>query len=339
MPYKDITINMKIQARIDGFVALGETLSDKNNEALQNAKINASIQNAWFLPEFIDQSILQITQQFLKEDLLTQWTLKYPHLSPNFTHKKVGIVMAGNIPLVGFHDLLSTLMAGHIAVVKLSSKDTILMEFVIQTLKAIQPLWGDQIIIQEQLKACDAYIATGSNNASNYFQEYFGKFPHIIRKNKTSIAVLDGTESSSQLDLLANDMMLYFGMGCRNVTQVWVPEGYDFMPLLTALKKYNYLLDQHKYKHNYDYQLALLMMTRQFYMDTGAILMSENPSPFAAISQVHYQFYTASKPPTIHTEDVQCIVGVNGLPLGSLQKPQIDQYADGVDTLSFLSSL
>lgn len=330
---------MKLQARIAGFVALGENLKTPENKVFQDVKTSASIQNSWFLPEFIDQSVNQIVKHFLQKSALEQWTALYPSISDNFTGKKVGIVMAGNIPMVGFHDLLSTLIAGHIAVVKLSSKDTILMEYIIDTLKSINPLWEDQIHIQEQLKACDAYIATGSNNTSQYFEHYFGKFPNIIRKNKTSIAILDGTETLEDLTLLANDMMLYFGMGCRNVTQVWVPTDYDFIPLLDALKQYNYIIDQHKYKHNYDYQLALLMMTRQFYMDTGAILMSENPSPFAAISQIHYQYYTPGALPIIDHSEIQCIVGKNGLQFGSLQQPQLHQYADGVDTLQFLVEL
>ena len=193
--------------------------------------------------------------------------------------------------------------------------------------------------MQSHLKDCDAYIATGSNNTSRYFEQYFGKYPHIIRSNKTSIAILDGGESAADLDLLADDMMLYFGRGCRNVTQVWVPEGYDFIPLLNALKKYNYIIDEHKYRHNYDYQLALLMITRQFYMDTNAILLSENPSPFAAIAQIHYQFYTPTQPPIANPAEIQCIVGKEGLSFGSLQKPSLQQYADGVDTLAFLIGL
>ncbi len=330
---------MEIQARIAGFVALGNHLMNPNNPSLEEVKQRAQSENAWFLPEFIEASIQQICKQFLKEAALNKWVAMYPSISNQFTHKKLGIVMAGNIPMVGFHDLLSALIAGHIAVVKLSSKDKVLMEYIITTLQEIEPLWNDQIIIQEQLKNCDAYIATGSNNTSQYFEHYFGRFPHIIRKNKTSIAVLDGTETQEELDLLANDMMLYFGMGCRNVTQIWVPEDYNFEALLASLKRYDFVLDNHKYKHNFDYQLALLMMTRQYYMNTGSILLSENPSPFAAISQIHYQFYTPGKLPTFNLEEIQCVVGKGGLKLGSLQAPQLDQYADGVDTLAFLAGI
>jgi hypothetical protein len=278
---------MNLQARIKGFVTLGQQLSDTNNALLIEAKSAAYQQNAWFLPTFIDQAIEQIREQFLQQTALEEWTAAYPTITDQDTHIKVGIVMAGNIPLVGFHDLLSTLIAGHTAVVKRSSKDQVLMDFIIASLIKINPAFEAQILVQEQLKNCDAYIATGGNTAGNYFEYYFGKFPHIIRKNKTSIAILDGTETLAELAALADDCMLYYGMGCRNVTQIWVPEGYDFIPFLNALKKYNYLQDQHKYKHNYDYQLALLMMRKQLYMDSGGVLMSENPSPFAAISQIH----------------------------------------------------
>jgi hypothetical protein len=330
---------MNLQTRLNSFFLLKDRLLDVNNEALIQAKASAYNQNSWFLPDFIEKAITQIANQFLTRDALMDWTAAYPQIADKMTHKKVGIVMAGNIPLVGFHDLLSTLIAGHTAVVKLSSKDTVGMEYIIHTLIDIEPQWKDHIIVQSHLKDCDAYIATGSNNTSRYFEQYFGKYPHIIRSNKTSIAILDGGESTADLDLLADDMMLYFGRGCRNVTQVWVPEGYDFIPLLNALKKYNYIIDEHKYRHNYDYQLALLMMTRQFYMDTNAILLSENPSPFAAIAQIHYQFYTPGKTPIVNPSEIQCIVGKGGLSFGSLQKPSLQQYADGVDTLSFLTSL
>ena len=330
---------MNLQTRLNSFFLLKDRLLDKDNIALIQAKATIYNQNSWFLPDFIEKAIEQIATQFLTKEALMEWTAAYPQIADKMTHKKVGIVMAGNIPLVGFHDLLSTLIAGHTAVVKLSSKDTVGMEYIMNTLIEVEPQWKEYIIVQSHLKDCDAYIATGSNNTSRYFEQYFGKYPHIIRSNKTSIAILDGRESNADLDLLADDMMLYFGRGCRNVTQVWVPEGYDFIPLLNALKKYNYIIDEHKYRHNYDYQLALLMMTRQFYMDTNAILLSENPSPFAAIAQIHYQFYTPSQPPIVNPAEIQCIVGKGGLSFGSLQKPSLQQYADGVDTLAFLTSL
>lgn len=330
---------MNLQARINSFISLGKILSEDTNLGLMAAKENAYLQNPWFIPVFIEKAIEQISKQFLDSNALKAWTDLYPMISDQATHKKVGIVMAGNIPLVGFHDLLSTLIAGHHAVVKLSSKDSALMTFIIQTLIAIDPAWANQITIQEQLKACDAYIATGSNNTGQYFEAYFGKFPHIIRKNKTSIALLDGTETESELTDLANDMLLYYGMGCRNVTQIWVPENYDFIPLLNALKSFDFLMDNHRYKNNYDYQLALLMMNNQPYMSSGSVLLSKNPSPFAAIGQIHYQSYPNHQMPSLKLDDIQCVVGHQYLPFGSLQCPRLDQYADGVDTLSFLANL
>jgi hypothetical protein len=330
---------MNIQARIEAFFTLGDKYLTAQNPAFQDAKWKANNQNAWFLPEFIQEASHQILTQYLQRDAMEQWVRTYPNIPQHLTHKKVGIVMAGNIPMVGFHDLMSVLIAGHTAVVKLSSKDTVLMQYIIDALIQINPSFSDTIIVQEQLKNCDAYIATGSNSAGQYFEQYFGKYPNIIRKNKTSVAILDGKESEKELSLLADDMMLYFGMGCRNVTQIWVPEGYDFIPLLQALKKYDYLIEQHKYKHNYDYQLALLMMNRQFYMDAGGILLSENASPFAAISQVHYQFYEEGKSPILDLSHIQCVVGKDGLPFGSLQQPILLQYADGVDTLDFLTKI
>jgi len=330
---------MNLQARIEHFFTLGDQYLNIGNSQLEAVKIKAFEQNSWFLPHFIDHALTQINTQYLSIGPLTTWSSNYPNMAFNLTGKKVGIVMAGNIPLVGFHDLLSTLIAGHTAVLKLSSKDKPLMEYVIDSLQKIDPIYNELIMVQDQLKNCDAYIATGSNNTGRYFEQYFGKYPNIIRKNKTSIAILDGREKEQALQLLADDMMLYFGMGCRNVTQIWVPLAYDFIPLINALKKYSYLGAEHKYKHNYDYQLALLMLNRQFYMDAGGILLSENPSPFAAISQIHYQFYNPAALPTIDAAEVQCIVGKTGVPFGSPQTPNLMQYADGVDTLEFLSNL
>jgi len=328
---------MNIQARIKAFFTLGANFLTDQNEAYKIAKSEAHIQNPWFLPEFIDKASNQIVTQFLQKEALHNWTHLYPKIATENTGKKVGIVMAGNIPMVGFHDLLSVLITGHTAIVKLSSKDAILMQFIIDALQQIDPAFETLIYVQTQLKNCNAYLATGSNNAGNYFDQYFGKYPNIIRRNKTSIALLEGNETKEMLSFLADDMMLYFGMGCRNVTQIWVPENYDFIPLLEALGKYRYFLEHHKYKNNYDYQLALLMMNGQFYMDAGGILLSENPSPFAPIAQIHYQFYPPKQLPIFATDAIQCVVGKQHLPFGSLQQPSLLQYADGIDTLAFLT--
>jgi hypothetical protein len=255
--------------------------------------------------------------------------------------KKVGLVMAGNIPLVGFHDFLSVFISGHIAVIKPSSKDEILIKHIVEELIKMDERVSSMVFFAPQLSGLDAYIATGSNNSSRYFDYYFGKFPNIIRRNRTSVAIIDGTETAAALDLLADDIQSYFGLGCRNVTQLFVPTNYDFIPLLTALKKYEYYLDFHKYKHNYDYHLALLIMGNKYYMNNDSLVFAENESPFSPVSQVHYQFYSAPEQLShlaLNT-DIQCIVGHGYIPFGSAQAPSLTDYADGTDTMAFLQTL
>ena len=197
----------------------------------------------------------------------------------------------------------------------------------------------ERIFFAESLKGCDAYIATGSNNSSRYFDYYFGKYPNIIRRNRTSVAILDGSETSEELNALSDDIQFYFGLGCRNVTKLYVPTDYDFMKLLTALKKYEYYLDFHKYKHNYDYHLAIAMMSNKFYMNNGSVIFAENPSLFSPVSQVHYEFYDneASVISSLqNNKDIQCIIGHSFTAFGKAQQPSLNDYADGVDTMKFL---
>jgi hypothetical protein len=191
------------------------------------------------------------------------------------------------------------------------------------------------------LKGCYAYIATGSNNTSRYFEYYFSKYHHIIRRNRTSVAVLDGKETERQLEELADDVYLYFGLGCRNVTKLYVPTGYDFSRMLAIFKKYDHLIQFHKYKNNYDYRLALLILNKQFYMSNESILLVENSSAFSPISQLNYEFYDVA--PDLSADDVkeniQCVVGYKGISFGQAQQPSLYDYADGVDTLQFLLAL
>jgi hypothetical protein len=277
----------------------------------------------------------------LAPQLLTDWAAKYGVPAQQSQPKKVGLVMAGNIPLVGFHDFLSVFISGHIAVIKPSSKDEILIKHIVSELIKMDSRVSEMVFFAPQLSGLDAYIATGSNNSSRYFDYYFGKFPNIIRRNRTSVAVIDGTETAAELDLLADDIQTYFGLGCRNVTQLFVPENYDFIPLLSALKKYEYYLDFHKYKHNYDYHLALLIMGNKYYMNNDSLVLSENESPFSPVSQVHYQFYSAPEGLShlAQNSDIQCIVGHGYIPFGSAQAPSLTDYADGTDTLAFLQTL
>ncbi len=332
---------MNLPHRIDLLVRLGEYILG-DAEDWQNAKERASRENGWFVPEFIDLAVANIAHHFLQKDILGKWLAGYPLPEANNQPLQVGIVMAGNIPLVGFHDWLAVFISGHRAVVKPSSKDQVLIKHLAEKMAEWEPEMNDLPGFADMLKGCDAYIATGSNNSSRYFEYYFGKYPHIIRQNRTSAAILTGNETAQELELLANDVFLYFGLGCRNVTKIYVPPGYDFIPLIEAFKKYNYLADHHKYKNNYDYNLALHLLNKKYYMSSGALLLVEEPSLFSPISQLNYGYYEDKEllaGELLTNPELQCIVGSGFVPFGQSQAPSLSDYADGVDTLEFLCRL
>ena len=331
---------MNIKERIDLLARLGGYLL-MGNEELKSAKQKAQVQNAWFTQEFIDVAIKNIADNFLRKELLEKWVEQYK-FNDNVQPKKVGIVMAGNIPLVGFHDFLCVFISGHKAIIKPSSKDEVLLKHIATKILEWNKEAKDYIVFAENLKNCDAYIATGSNNSGRYFEYYFGKYPNIIRRNKTSAAILTGDESEDELLLLADDIQQYFGMGCRNVTHTFVPKDYDFIPLLDALKKYDYFKDFHKYRNNYDYQLALLILNNKFYMTNDSIILTEYNSVFAPVSQLNYSYYDSIKTleeNLLNNQDLQCIVGKGFIPFGQSQSPLLTDYADGIDTMQFLKDL
>jgi hypothetical protein len=333
---------MILQERIQALVSLGKYILE-NNEAWEEAVYKAQQQNGWFTADFINRAASQIANSFLQEPILTDWAQHY-YISeqPLDNPQNVGIVMAGNIPLVGFHDLLSVFVSGHRAIVKASSKDDVLIKHLVAQLIAINPAIEQYISFADMLKNCDAYIATGSNNAAGYFDYYFGKYPNLIRRNRTSVALLTGNETTDELTRLADDVYLYFGLGCRNVTHIYVPQEYDFVPLLRAFDKYNYLADHHKYKNNYDYNLAIYILNRQFYMSNPSLLLVQNDQHFSPIAQLNYSFYTdkAELSQALETDtNIQCIVGNGYIPFGQSQLPGISNYADGADTMQFLQGL
>jgi hypothetical protein len=331
---------MNLPYRIELLVRLGEYIRS-DDEGWQQIKIKAGYENGWFIPEFVDLSIENIAQSFLQKDILEKWAENYKPAYrtgrlQTINHKplSIGIVMAGNIPLVGFHDLLCVFISGHKAMIKLSSKDKVLIKHLTEKFCEWEPGISDFIQYSEMLKGCDAYIATGSNNSSRYFDYYFGKYPHIIRRNRTSVAILTGKETKDDLENLSDDVYQYFGLGCRNVTKVYVPKEYDFIPLLEA--------DHHKYKNNYDYNLALHLLNKKYYMTNGSILLIEDAALFSPISQLNYEFYDDREKMTeilTKNTDLQCIVGNGFIHVGKSQSPSINEYADGVDTLKFLSDL
>lgn len=331
---------MNLAERIDLMVELGKYLRSNPVEWLM-VKQKAFEKNPWFTPEFTQLACKNIYVDYLEKEKLTEWT-NYYHLDDNIQPKNVGVVMAGNIPLVGFHDFLCVFVSGHKQTLKLSSRDDVLLKHLVKILYHWQPACTRAILFADTLKGCDAYIATGSNNSARYFDYYFGKYPSIIRRNRTSVAILQGTENVSSLTSLADDIHQYFGLGCRNVTKIFAPEGYDFAPLLTAFKKYSYFADHPKYKGNYDYHLALQIMNNLFYMTNGSILMVESDQLFSPISQLHYSFYNDAailKQQLQNDENIQCIAGMNGIAFGKTQQPSLFTYADGVDTMQFLLSL
>jgi hypothetical protein len=331
---------MHLQQRLNLLVELGHHLQ-ANPDSWLAAKDRAYMENAWFTPEFIEVSVANIIHQFLNKTKLEAFAASYHIDDKKQAAANVGIIMAGNIPLVGFHDFLCTFLSGHRQTIRLSSKDKVLMKYIVEWMWSKEPALKEAVGFADMLKGCDAYIATGSNNSSRYFEYYFSKYPNIIRKNRTAAAIVTGTETTAALEALADDVYMYFGFGCRNVTKLYVPPDYDFVPLLEAFKKYNYVFDHNKYKNNYDYQLAMLLINRELYMTNGSILLRRHTSLFSPVSVLNYETY--DEPITLGaslatSESVQCVVGFNHLPFGESQKPGLTDFADGTDTLQFLLS-
>jgi len=330
---------MKLQNRIEILLRLGKYMKE-NNPEWQDIKLKASVANSWFISQFIELAVNNIVDYFLEENRLRTWINHY-HIDDNITPKNIGIVMAGNIPLVGFHDFLCVFVSGNMQTIKLSSKDDILLKHLVQKMYTWDTTMQDYVSFAAMLKGCDAYIATGSNNSAVYFDYYFSKYPSIIRRNRTSVAILKGDESKEELEKLADDIHVYFGLGCRNVTKIFVPREYDFVPLLQSFRDYKFFADHHKYKNNYDYNLSVMIMNNRFYMTNESILLSENDSVFSPISQLNYGFYDDLE--TLESSlkdnnDIQCIVGKE-IDFGKAQTPLLMDYADGIDTMQFLLTL
>lgn len=332
---------MNLEERTSLLRKLALYLHKQDNTELNEIKQTAFEKNKWFTEEFVNLALENIVTQYLDEEKLQAWVNHY-RLDDNISAKTIGIVMAGNIPLVGFHDFLSVFISGHRQHVKLSEKDEALFKHILKVMTEWNPEVAGVVEVMPMLKGCDAYIATGSNNSSRYFNYYFGKFPSVIRTNKTSVAILDGSETPEELGLLADDVYSYFGLGCRNVTKIYVPKEYDFIPLIEAFRKYDYFGDQTKYKNNYDYNLALFLMNNTFYMSNEGIVLVENDNIFSAVSVLHYSFYSDKEligQGLRGLENIQCIVGHGHLPFGTSQVPSLFDYADGIDTMQFLLSL
>ena len=305
--------------------------------------------NPWFIPTFIATALHNIGHVLEKGDLDT-WLGGY---ASRFKVKKepsnIGVVMAGNVPLVGFQDFIAVLASGNRFIGKRSSDDRHLLPFLASRLINFYPELKSYITFTEdKLTGFDAVIATGSNNTARYFEYYFGKYPHIIRKNRNGVCVLTGDESDEDFRLLADDVFLYFGMGCRNVSKLYVPEGYNFNTLMQALRVYEHTLDINKYKNNYDYYKSIYLINRIPHLDNGSVLVTANEGISSPPSVLYYEEYTnvahVNNRLKSMDDQVQCVVSkapeIGGaLPLGSAQKPGLSDYADGIDTMDFLLGL
>ena len=334
---------MNLQERIQVFTKLGEYLKTDIYQQDAEHLRKAEVLNPWFTKENITNA-LSAWQEQLSTDMLAAWLSPYV-LKQLAIQKKVLIIMAGNIPLVGFHDFLAVLISGHKVVVKMSSSDNVLLKVLIKKLINISPELKDSISFIDEVKnrKFDAVIATGSDNSAQYFEYYFKGAKKIIRKNRRSIALLDGTESSMELKGLADDVFSYFGLGCRNVSKLFLPKGFDLDNLFKAFYPYSHVVDHQKYGNNYDYNKAIFLMGSNKLVENGFLLMKEDKSLFSPTAMLYYEYYddieTVEQFVKENNEHLQCVVSKKNIPFGNTQRPNLWDYADGVDTVEFLRGL
>lgn len=311
-----------------------------SNPALFQATQLAYRHNNWFTIEHIHHAFRGIIH-YLDKKSLEEWTkdVKEPQKM-----KHVAIIMAGNIPMVGFHDVLSVLISGHHAILKMSSKDKHLWPVFIEELLKIEPKFKQHLSFSEKnLDGFDAIIATGSNSSALHFEQYFGGYPNIIRKARTSVAIVDNNVSDKELKALAKDVFLYYGLGCRNVTKVFLAEGFDLDRLFKAFYQYKDYINHNKYVNNYDYNKAVYLMGSHKIIENGFVILKEEQSLKSPVSVLFYEFFKDKKQVyktlSLIDDQIQCIVSKNDVPFGKAQNPELNDYADGVNTLTFLSNL
>ena len=338
---------MKLEERIESFATLGKILRDalsgkpgsfynRLNPIINSQQRN----NPWFTPENVKRALNAIANE-LTDDNLATWTNAYPMLKENTGPVKAGVIMAGNIPLVGFHDFISVLISGNKLIAKTSSKDSELIELISEILCTINNGFEEKIeFTAGTLTNFDVVIATGSNNSSRYFEYYFSKYPSIIRKNRNSVAIIDGDETETELENLGTDIFSYFGLGCRNISKIYIPEGYDFSQMTKKWETFSDIINHNKYANNYDYNKAVYLVNKEKFYDTGYLLMVEDSrlsSPVSVLFYENYESQSAVKQQTeLQKEHIQCIVGRHHLPFGKAQSPHLWDYADGIDTIEFL---
>ena len=332
---------MNLKERIQAFSKLGSYFSNGLDDDLIQKLKEAEIRNPWFTIENQKQALNTWGEQLTNENL-NAWLLPY-YLTDSKKAKNVLIIMAGNIPLVGFHDLLSVFVSGNNAIIKLSSDDNVLLPFIIKKLIEINPEFAQKIQFVEEIKnkKMDAVIATGSDVSAKYFDYYFKNAKKIIRKNRKSVAILDGTESKKELEELAIDVFAYFGLGCRNVSKIFLPKGYKLDQLFEAFYPFQNVIEHKKYANNYDYNKAIYLMGSHEIIENGFLLLKEDSSLQSPLAMLHYEFYEDSSLVENfikeNNEQLQCVVSKNDIPFGQTQNPNLWNYADGVDTIEFLT--
>lgn len=328
---------------IIAFKNLGIKLTNPT-DILGNAIYAAENSNAWFTTENIKKSLSSFAEMLNEADV-DEW---FKTISFSSSPKKIGLILAGNIPMVGFHDVLSVIATGNIALIKLSSSDDKLIKAVIAELINIEPAMADKIEYVERLKDFDAVIATGSNNSSRYFDYYFGKVPNIIRKNRNSVAVINGTETKEDIENLGNDIFDYFGLGCRNVSKIYLPKGYDIANFYEGIESFQPIINHFKYNNNYDYNKSIYLVNAAKHYDNGFLLLKQDESLASPLAVIFYEEYEniqqLEEKLSLQADNIQCVVTkenltINTFPFGESQHPKLWDYADNVNTVEFLNRL
>ena len=339
---------MQYKKHIITFSKLGDYLLENlSDDSLKSLYAAARNENGWFTEDNVKLALENIAKVYLNKDSLEVFASKY-QLKDNLNPKKIGIVMAGNIPAVGFHDLICTILTGNIALLKLSSSDSVSMMFLINKLFEFDPELSDFIKIAHRLNDAEVLIATGSDNTAKHFEYYFAEKPRIIRRNRTSVAILNGNESRTELGNLGNDIFQYFGLGCRNVSKIFVPADYTFDKFYESIEYWSTIRLHHKYNNNYDYNKSIYLVNKVPHFDNGFLLLKEEDALVSPISVCYYQTYESQEHLQVllneQEEKIQCIVSSeaefsNSFKFGEAQIPKLDDFADGVDTMSFLMNL
>ncbi len=336
---------MNLPERTEAFIKLGKAIRQLTPAEIYELSERARIENPWFTKESVELSLEGLTV-LLEENALLKWIMRYPEKAAN--PKTVGVAMAGNIPFVGFHDFLCVLISGHRLAAKLSTQDSVLFKFVLQKLLSLAPGFADRVSVQDKLKEADAIIATGSDNTARYFEYYFRKIPHIIRKNRSSCAVLMGEETDADLAALGMDVFSYFGLGCRNVSKVYAPDDFDLGRLIKSWEPFRRVIMHHKYANNYDYRKSILLTNMDPFLDGEFVILKRDSALVSPISVVYFESYKdqsdLKNKIALHSAKLQLVASAQGwfegsTPFGKAQFPAIDDYADKVDTMAFLGSI